>query len=1624
MMTARRNLTAASENPGSFTLGSSVTWGANTIAIAACLNATLTLTSGTGTDNQSVCLGDMITTITYAITGNANGADAIGLPPGVSGNYNSGVYSISGTPSVSGTFNYTVFTTGTPPPCTEDTVFGSIIIHELPLVTWTNTLTNQCQNSTTYALSGGTPSGGVYSGPGVTGNNFDASAAGVGTHSLIYTYVDGNGCSASDTNTITVYPLPAVTCPAGFAVCIDEAPFALTGGSPSGGTYSGQGVSGGTFDPLAAGAGTWPITYSFTDGNGCTNFCVFNITVYPLPTVTCPADTAMCIDAPPFTLSGGSPQGGTYAGPGVAGGIFDPAAAGAGAHFITYTFTDTNSCAGSCQFQITVHALPAVTCPASFSACIDDPPVTLSGGSPAGGIYSGTGVSGGIFDPSVAGTGVHEITYTYTDPNGCINSCTFDITVHELPNVSCPDPFSICINAPPVTLSGGTPGGGYYSGTGVYNGVFYPAVAGTGTHTITYTYTDPITGCDSFCIFAIIVLPIPVGYADDQTICSGDTTYVTLSSSLPNTTFTWTASYYSGAAITGYSSCVSNCGNIIEQPLFNPTFSIPSNPSSGIPGIVKYTVTPEANGCIGIPFEVLVTVNPIPEFLLSHTISWNSNFQQDIIEICTGGTILNDNDIDILPLPANYYFNYSGWVFYYEYADSPNGPWITPPPGNWNPPGNPHSVNYQWTVGTELFTQPGIYYFRFTVINPLGCPSSSNLIELHVISTLTSEAGGPDFLCISNNPSPLLLEGSFVGGVSTTQKGGTWSITSLNPPNGPNTGTLSSYGFQTDPASVTYTPPADYAGTVILTLTSNDPDGTGTCDAITDDREILILPEGEFEACFAPANWPLINDPPVANGYFDDASAPCQLTLAGSDTLVLSGQEASTDIISCTGEGTFSFDWYYEAPANKPVWHVEDQQANYGSYGSTLSVNKPTNLSLGDLIIVTIHLRRPQPPIGVENITNNQGFIQIRKTTINGSSSSTRATVASFYKIAGESEPNMYYFTLPNSSTSQWRIMSSRITGQDPVNPIGNWRESTILSSPPNYWTININGSTLATTADNSILVAALSVVDIIQFPNSPLGMSTVYYYNGTSSYRTVARVAIETIETTGITGDRAFYWPRYGSVNQYNLSSAAQMFIINAPLIEEEDAAYYLVDGNPVFLSSTNGESGTANVPVIAGTEIGFRIGTTTNTGGRGKLIIYNLHAPDPYPIFDHCPYDTIVLGCNANPTKDTALILAGNATDACYANPVITVDSIINTAGCMATKSFLITATNDCGNSSECTVVFRYPSDTIKPLLTCPPDSLNIMADPGQNYATLSVLPPVYSDNCTATGDIIITWLMSGATMASGSGIIPVPYLFNVGTTFITYTATDECGNSNDCQFIVSVLPNDPPEITCPPDIIQSTDSSLCSAAISPGFPVLVSGTEPITYNWIMTGATNDAGNGPIAPDPYIFNQGITIITWIASNIAGSDTCLQSIEVLDDEAPLFTVPGPFEFCVMNIDTATWNGLLEPNTDIVPDRPDYYILEPGNTSLDPDTMSFSDNCCPTDSLTLAWTINFSTGQPPVSGTGLPSQYGQVTLWGDTNYNIVYHTISYILIDCHGNNSALRIATITIKPRPNVVKIF
>ena len=63
-----------------------------------------------------------------------------------------------------------------------------------------------CGLAESITLTNGIPSGGTYSGPGVTGNSFDPISVGTGSHQITYTYINNDGCTSMVSDFVNVLP--------------------------------------------------------------------------------------------------------------------------------------------------------------------------------------------------------------------------------------------------------------------------------------------------------------------------------------------------------------------------------------------------------------------------------------------------------------------------------------------------------------------------------------------------------------------------------------------------------------------------------------------------------------------------------------------------------------------------------------------------------------------------------------------------------------------------------------------------------------------------------------------------------------------------------------------------------------------------------------------------------------------------------------------------------------------------------------------------------------------------------------------------------------------------------------------------------------------------------------------------------------------------------------------------------------------------------------------------------------------------------------------------------------------------------------------------------------------------
>jgi trimeric autotransporter adhesin len=231
-----------------------------------------------------------------------------------------------------------------------------------------------------------------------------------GTYSVIVT--DGSSCQGFDTVVVNINLAPVVNLGADTVQCGGSITFDA---GNAGATYEWS-TTDITQTLNVTSSGNYSVTVS-NPGAGCSDVDSVDVTINPIPVVDLGADTTVCGS---IDLDAGN-AGATYAWSttDITQSITVTAS---GTYFVD---VDLNGCTDSDTIVVIVNAIPSVTLTLpQDTVCQELGDVTLSGGSPAGGVFSGPGVTGTTFDPSAAGLGTQTITYTFTDANGCTNTNT------------------------------------------------------------------------------------------------------------------------------------------------------------------------------------------------------------------------------------------------------------------------------------------------------------------------------------------------------------------------------------------------------------------------------------------------------------------------------------------------------------------------------------------------------------------------------------------------------------------------------------------------------------------------------------------------------------------------------------------------------------------------------------------------------------------------------------------------------------------------------------------------------------------------------------------------------------------------------------------------------------------------------------------------------------------------------------------------------------------------------------------------------------------------------------------------------------------------------------------------
>jgi large repetitive protein len=232
----------------------------------------------------------------------------------------------------------------------------------------------------------------------------------------------------------------------------------------------------------------------------------------------------------------------------------------------------------------------------------------------------------------------------------------------------------------------------------------------------------------------------------------------------------------------------------------------------------------------------------------------------------------------------------------------------------------------------------------------------------------------------------------------------------------------------------------------------------------------------------------------------------------------------------------------------------------------------------------------------------------------------------------------------------------------------------------------------------------------------------------------------------------------------------------------------------------------------------------------------------------------------------------------------PVFVTKSGVPTgSNCSWSVTYTYEVKDACDNMVSPSPTVTYSGgDNTNPIVSCPVVPASVWPNSGSNYLNSGIgWDATATDNCSQP---TLQYQLSGATQGIGTTLNNVT--FNFGSTLVTWTATDGCGRTAVCSYIINVSDNEPPQITCPPTITVSCSTEVpasyvnyASFVVAGGSANDLSGLDESSFT--LFSQTSDGNSCP---------ETITRIYQIADILGNTAQCSQNVIVDDNTAPIFT--------------------------------------------------------------------------------------------------------------------------------------
>jgi IgGFc binding protein/Bacterial Ig-like domain (group 1)/HYR domain/Secretion system C-terminal sorting domain len=235
--------------------------------------------------------------------------------------------------------------------------------------------------------------------------------------------------------------------------------------------------------------------------------------------------------------------------------------------------------------------------------------------------------------------------------------------------------------------------------------------------------------------------------------------------------------------------------------------------------------------------------------------------------------------------------------------------------------------------------------------------------------------------------------------------------------------------------------------------------------------------------------------------------------------------------------------------------------------------------------------------------------------------------------------------------------------------------------------------------------------------------------------------------------------------------------------------------------------------------------------------------------------------------------------------------------------TTTVTYVATDNSGGVSTCSFTVKL-TENVPPEIRCPADKA-LAADPGVcTRAVVSLGTPIASDNC-------------GLASVTNNA----PAIYQPGTNYVTWTATDKSGNIRTCVQEITIIDNQRPTITCPPSVLVNTGADCNATPVTLPHPVFADNCGVVTLKWAMVGVTwgSSDGTGINYVPTMNYATGVSTITYTAIDAAGNQTsCTFKVTVKDVTPPTLICPPAQTFCKVWNNTYTIPLLIQSDNCVI----------------------------------------------------------------------------------------------------------